>query len=99
MVINSSTTLCCLLGHPVSHSISPVIQNASFKELGLNYVYLALDVKENKLAKAVGGLRALNAIGFNVTMPHKFVIINLLDGLDPLAERIKAVNTVVNEKG
>ena len=67
------------------------------KKLGLDYVYIPFRVKPEELAKAVDGLRALNVRGFNVTMPHKVSVIPLLDGLDPLAEKIGAVNTVVNE--
>ncbi|MBG7617412.1 MAG: shikimate dehydrogenase [Chloroflexi bacterium] len=98
-MINTKTGLCGLLGHPVEHSASPSMHNAAFKELGLNYIYLAFDVGKNQLGKAVGGLRALNVKGFNVTIPHKVDIIHLLDGLDPLADKIQAVNTIVNNNG
>ncbi|MCX8175770.1 MAG: shikimate dehydrogenase [Candidatus Bathyarchaeota archaeon] len=95
-LINSKTKLYCLIGNPVQHSLSPVIYNAAFGKLGINAVYLAFNVSRENLEKAVNGLRSLNVSGFNVTMPYKTSIISLLDGLDGLAEKIGAVNTVKN---
>lgn len=98
-MINASTRLCCLIGHPVGHSVSPQMHNAAFRALGLNYVYLAFDVLPKMLADAVAGLRALGVAGFNVTIPHKVAVMRLLDELDRSAERMSAVNTVVNHHG
>ncbi len=98
-MINASTKLCCLIGHPVSHSISPQMHNAVFRALGLNYTYLAFEVLPERLAEAVGGLRALGAVGFNVTIPHKVAVMRFLDELDYSAEKTGAVNTVVNNRG
>lgn len=98
-MINASTRLCCLIGHPISHSVSPQMHNAAFKALGLNYVYLAFDVPPEMLADAIGGLRALGAAGFNITIPHKVAVMKLLDELDHSAEKTGAVNTVVNFHG
>jgi shikimate dehydrogenase len=97
--ITGKTKICALIGDPVEHSMSPVMHNAAFKKLGLDYAYLAFRVSPPELGKAVAGLRALNAVGFNVTIPHKVSVIPFLDGLDPLAEKIGAVNTVVNTGG
>lgn len=69
--ITGHTGLTGLLGSPVAHSISPMMHNASFEHLGLDYVYLAFDVGTDKLAAAVDGLRAMNVRGFNLTMPDK----------------------------
>jgi len=98
-LIDSATRLCCLIGHPVEHSVSPQMHNSAFRSLGLNYVYLAFDVVEDALEIAVKGLKALRAVGFNVTIPHKIRVMRLLDELDESAERAGAVNTVVNERG
>jgi len=95
MEIDSETKLCCLIGHPVKHSISPQLHNSAFKHLGLNMVYLAFDVKSEHLSRVVKGLRSLNIVGFNVTIPHKVSIIKFLDILDSTARETKAVNTVV----
>jgi shikimate dehydrogenase len=99
MLISGKTRICALIGDPVEHTMSPAMHNAAFKKLGLDYIYLPFKVKPEKLTDAVAGLRALNVRGFNVTIPHKVSIIPLLDSLDPLAEKIGAVNTVVNDGG
>ena len=98
-MITGKTKICALIGDPVEHTMSPAMHNAAFKKLGLDYVYVAFCVKPEQLSKAVDGLRALNVRGFNVTIPHKVAVIPMLDSLDPLAEKIGAVNTVVNDSG
>lgn len=97
--ISGHTRLTCLLGSPVSHSISPLMHNEAFRYLGLDYVYLCFDVKEAGMEAAVNGLRTLNAAGFNCTMPDKTRMCELADRLSPAAEMTGAVNTVVNENG
>ncbi len=97
--ITGHTRLTGLLGSPVSHSISPMMHNESFKQLDLDYVYVAFDVGAEDMKTAVEGLRTLNVRGFNVTMPGKHVMTTLCDKLSPAAEIIGAVNTVVNENG
>ena len=99
MNIYGKTKICSLIGDPVEHTMSPAMHNAAYKKLGLDYVYVPFHVKPDELAKAVAGLRALNVRGFNVTIPHKVSVIPLLDKLDSLAEKIGAVNTVVNTEG
>jgi shikimate dehydrogenase len=98
-MITGKTKICALIGDPVEHTMSPAMHNAAFKKLGLDYVYIPFRVKPAELADAVAGLRALGVRGFNVTIPHKVSIIPLLDNLDPLAEKIGAVNTVVHDSG
>lgn len=85
-----------VLGWPLEHTLSPVIQNAAARATGLDLVYLAFPTPPDALADAVAGLRALGAAGANVTMPHKEAILPLLDGLHPDAAAIGAVNTVVS---
>ncbi len=97
--IKGTTVLTGLLGSPVSHSISPRMHNTAFNMLGLDYVYMVFDVDEAKLPKAVEGLRALGARGFNLTMPDKNAMCELCDQLSPAARMIGAVNTVVNDGG
>lgn len=97
--ITGHTRLTGLLGSPVSHSISPMMHNESFCELGLDYVYLAFDTKPEQLITVVEGLRAMNVRGFNITMPHKTAMCSLCNELSPAAKIIGAVNTVVNENG
>jgi shikimate dehydrogenase len=95
--INGSTQVFGILGRPVAHSLSPAMHNAAFRELGLNAVYVAFPVAD--LAQAVAGLRGLQIPGVSVTIPLKEDIIPLLDEIDPQAEKIGAVNTVVNRDG
>ena len=88
-----------VIGHPIEHSQSPKMHNASFAANGLNYAYVALDVAPERLSVGVAGLVALGFEGFNVTMPHKEKIIPLLDALDETAEISGAVNTVAIQDG
>ena len=97
--ITGTTKLACLLGSPVSHSISPLIQNFSFQYLGIDCTYLAFDINEQTLKEALEGLRALHVLGFNLTMPNKNKILEYLDGLSEAARLIGAVNTVENREG
>ena len=83
-----------VLGWPLEHTLSPVIHNAAFRQLGLHWIYLAWPVPKPDLAAAVGGLRALGAMGANVTMPHKETIVTLLDEVSGDARSVGAVNTV-----
>ena len=97
--ITGHTGLTGLLGSPVTHSLSPLMHNESFRQLGLDYVYLCFDVGEDKLETAVQGLKACGIRGFNLTMPDKNRMAELADELTPAAGMIGAVNTVVNENG
>ena len=99
MKVSGTTKVFALIGDPVGHTMSPAMHNAAFEELGLDYIYLPFHVKAHELADAVSGLRALNVNGFNVTIPHKVSIIPVLDEVDPIAGKIGAVNTVVNDDG
>ena len=98
-VISGKTKVCGVIGDPIEHTMSPVMHNAAFSELGLDYVYVAFRVKGEELDKAIEGMKALDIAGLNVTIPHKVTVIPLLDELDPLAEKIGAVNTIVNNGG
>jgi shikimate dehydrogenase len=98
-MISGKTRVCGVIGDPIEHTMSPVMHNAAFKELGLDYLYVPLRVKREELSKAVESMRALNIRGLNVTLPHKVAIISFLDELDPLARKIGAVNTIVNDDG
>jgi shikimate dehydrogenase len=95
--INAATRLCILIGDPVGHSVSPDIHNAAFSALGLNCAYLACRVQDLKAATA--GLRGLGILGASVTIPHKQKIMAFLDEVSPLAKKIGAVNTIVNQGG
>lgn len=98
MNIDVRTQFCGVIGNPVGHSLSPVIHNAAFRKLGLNFVYLAWQVET--IGEAIKGLRALgNFRGASVTIPHKVAAIPFLDHVEMTAQRIGAINTIVAEKG
>ena len=98
MDINAQTQLCGLLGNPVEHSLSPAIHNAAFRELDLNFVYIAFPVQD--LEGAIDGIRALGHIrGLSVTIPHKVAILPLLDSVETTAQYIGSVNTILKDQG
>jgi shikimate dehydrogenase len=90
----ASPRLVGVLGWPLDHTLSPVIQNAAFRRLALEWIYLSFPTRPQDLAAAVGGLRALGAMGANVTMPHKEEVMGLLDDLSGDARAVGAVNTI-----
>ena len=94
-VITGKTKILGVIGAPIAHSLSPIIQNAALHEAELDYVYTAFPVRSEALASAVCGLRDAGVAGFNVTIPFKTEIMPLLDALSEDARRIRAVNTVV----
>ena len=97
--ISGKTKVCGVIGDPIEHTLSPVIHNTAFKELALDYVYLPFHVDKDELGKAIDGMRALKIRGLNVTIPHKVNVIPFLNELDPMAEKLGAVNTIVNDDG
>lgn len=93
--IDGYTRTCGLLGNPVEHTLSPVIHNTLADETGENLVYVPFHVPEGCIGDAVRGAWAMNLLGLNVTVPYKSDVIPFLKDIDPLAERIGAVNTLV----
>lgn len=96
-IIDPDTDLYGVVGMPLRHSLSPVMHNAAFRACGLNAVYRAFE--STNLQGTMTGVRAMGMKGLSITIPHKSDIIPLLDRIDPVAEKIGAVNTVVNEDG
>ena len=83
-----------VIGSPVRHSLSPVIHNAAFAALGLDWAFLAFEVPRGEAVTAVRGAAALGVAGLSVTTPHKEAVLPALDDLSPTAARLEAVNTV-----
>lgn len=94
MYIDQATKVVGLIGYPLEHSFSPVMHNAAFQSLQLNYVYVPLPVTPGRLRDAVTGMKAMNFIGGNVTLPHKEEIIPFLDFVTEEAKLAGAVNTL-----
>lgn len=99
MEVSGKTKVFCVIGDPITHSLSPIMHNAAFRHLKIDAVYVAFNVKESMLEDAVKGMRSFGICGMNVTTPHKTTIINYLDENDPMAEFVGAVNTVLNVNG
>ena len=99
MTIGGATRLVGLIGDAVEHSLSPVMQNAAFAAVALDWAYLPLHVKREALEEAVAGLAALGFAGANVTIPHKTAVVGYCDELDEVAARAGSVNTLVVRDG
>ncbi len=95
----SSHSVCLIIGDPVAHSLSPRMHNAGYRALDINFFMGAARIPADGLSEAIAGVKALGIRGLACTMPHKVAICPLLDDLDPVAETIGAVNTVVQEDG
>src|SRR4051794_28220010 len=98
-MLGAETRLVALLGDPVAHSRSPLMQNAAFAARGLDWAYVACRVEGARLEDAVRGLAALGFAGANVTIPHKGAAAGVCDVLDEAAERSGSVNTLVFRDG
>ncbi len=92
--ITGTTKLLAVIGHPVSHSLSPLMHNAALAQMDLDYVYVALSIATDQLPEAIAGFRAIGLAGFNVTIPYKQTIIPCLSEVSALARAVGAVNTV-----
>lgn len=99
--ITAKTKLCAVIGDPVEHSLSPKMHNAAFEALEIQdqFAYVAFRVHINNLKQALEGMRALGIHSFACTIPHKMEVMKYLDEIDPIAQKIGAVNTVINDHG
>lgn len=97
--LKNTTKKLCIIGDPVLHSRSPILQNAMLSALGLDYVYLCQRVSRGETAEWLRCAKFAGYAGFNATMPHKEALVSLLDELDPLSAKCGAVNTVSIREG
>lgn len=97
--LHMNTMLIGLLGHPIKQTYSPFIYNMAFDINKLDFIYLPFDVPPSNLRNAINGIIALGIAGFNVTIPHKVNIMQLLANVSEEAAAVGAVNTVVNDMG
>jgi shikimate dehydrogenase len=98
-VITGNTKVLGVMGDPIAHSLSPVMHNAAFSALDLDYIYLPFRVSKKDLPHALKGLVAMGMVGVNLTIPLKEEAVGLMDSLHESAERLGAVNTVINKDG
>tara|TARA_Y100001968_G_C19268327_1_gene672857 strand:+ start:78 stop:965 length:888 start_codon:yes stop_codon:yes gene_type:complete len=96
--ITGKTYLLGLLGQPVNHSLSPIMHNAAYEEMGLDWCYVAMPCNEINLKRVVTALRLVDCKGLNITIPHKQAVLKSCNTLTNLANNIQAVNTLVPEK-
>ena len=97
---NYLDNLVGVFGHPAAENPGVVIQEAAFKDLGLErWRFLTIDVDPGKLPDALAGLKAMKMRGINCTLPHKLDVLNYLDEISPSAKLIGAVNMIVNNNG
>lgn len=92
-----TTRLAGVIGQPIRHSLSPILYNAAFRELELDWAFVAFEVAEGEGAGAIDAARVLGIDGLAITMPHKAGVIPALDRLSPTAAALGAVNVVVRE--
>ncbi|MBN1962162.1 MAG: shikimate dehydrogenase [Deltaproteobacteria bacterium] len=97
--IDPTHRICALFGHPVGHSLSPAIHNAAFAALGIPLVYVAHDIAPGQIKEGIAAIRTLNYRGLSVTIPHKVCALSCMDEVDPTANAIGCINTVVNDNG
>jgi shikimate dehydrogenase len=97
MTIDNQTKLCAVIGHSISHSRSPIIHNAAYQSTNQNYAYLAFDFTQ--VSEAIKIMTKLDIRQYAITSPHKIEVMDYLDKIDPLAKKIKSVNTVLNKDG
>jgi len=93
-MISSKTSFIALIGNPVSHSLSPIMQNAAFQYLGLDLIYIAIPCKDEDLELVLNSLKKINCKGLNITIPHKEKVLDLCSEISPIANKVKAINTL-----
>tara|TARA_Y100000589_G_scaffold178032_1_gene168673 strand:+ start:22 stop:882 length:861 start_codon:yes stop_codon:yes gene_type:complete len=93
-MITSKTNFLALIGNPVNHSLSPIMHNAAIKHLGLDLIYFSIPCKEKDFESVIKSLSKINCKGINVTIPFKEKVLDYCSKISPLAEQIKAVNTL-----
>ena len=101
MKISGKTNICVIIGDPVEHSLSPTMHNAAYEALGIDdeFVFVASHVKVEDVKHVVQAVRVMGISGLTCTIPHKLKVMQYLDAVDPIAAKIGAVNTVVNDSG
>jgi len=93
-MISSKTSFIALIGNPVSHSLSPIMQNAALQYLGLDLIYIAIPCKNEDLELVLNSLKKINCKGLNITIPYKEKVFNLCSEISPIASKLKAINTL-----
>ena len=93
-MISNKTSFIGLIGNPVSHSLSPIMQNAAMQYLGLDLIYMAIPCKDEDLKLVINSLKKINCKGLNITIPYKQKVFDLCKEISPIANKLKAINTL-----
>ena len=93
-MITSKTSFLGLIGNPVTHSLSPIMQNAALQYLGLDLIYIAIPCKNKDLNLVIDSLKKINCKGLNITIPYKQKVFDLCSEISPIANKVKAINTI-----
>ena len=93
-MITSRTSFLGLIGNPVSHSLSPIMQNAALQYLGLDLIYIAIPCKNEDVNLVINSLKKINCKGLNITIPYKQKVFDLCSEISPVAKKLKAINTI-----
>ncbi len=93
-MITSQTSFIALIGNPVTHSLSPIMQNAALEYLGLDIIYIAIPCRDEDLRLVIKSLKKINCKGLNITIPYKQKVFNLCDEVTPVAKKLTAINTL-----
>ncbi len=94
MKLSGHTKPFAVIGHPIGHTLSPVMHNASMEELGFDGIYLALDIHPDELMEVLPSMAKMGFAGVNLTVPHKEIAFRGLEKLDESAKLLGAANTV-----
>ena len=97
--ISARTEVYCVFGDPVKHSFSPKLHNKAFAKAGIDGVYVAFTANEQTIGDAIAAVKTLEIRGCSLTMPNKLACIPYLDHIDPTAQMIGSINTLVNNDG
>ena len=93
-MITSKTSFIALIGNPVCHSLSPIMQNAALRYLGLDLIYIAIPCGAEDLELVLNSLKKINCKGLNITIPYKEKVFELCSEISPIADKLKAINTL-----
>ncbi|KGF85768.1 shikimate dehydrogenase [Prochlorococcus marinus] len=93
-MITSKTSFIALIGNPISHSLSPIMQNAALQYLGLDLIYIAIPCRNEDLKIVLNSLKKINCKGLNITIPFKEKVFDLCSEISPIANQLKAINTL-----
>tara|TARA_B100000401_G_scaffold425306_1_gene354879 strand:+ start:56 stop:958 length:903 start_codon:yes stop_codon:yes gene_type:complete len=93
-MITSQTSFLALIGNPISHSLSPIMQNAALQYLELDLIYIAIPCEEQDLKLVINSLKKMNCRGLNITIPYKQKIFDLCNEIKPIAKKVNAINTL-----